>query len=176
MGLKGQQVLDPVFLLEKSEWSTILSEKRYRRKYCVVYALVEYAFSDDTFIKKYAKKNECDVIILPINRRNQSTFYKKCYEASPGKVISLIKNAECVFTNSFHGAAFSIIFEKQFYLLNNISKEAQSKEGRLDSMLNMFGISSRRIGEVSDVIDYAKVNSKLKSIKESSQEYLDGNL
>ena len=52
-----------------------------------------------------------------------STTYKQSFrikyirEAGPKEFISLFNNAEYVITNSFHGTAFSINFNSNFYEL-----------------------------------------------------------
>ena len=93
----------------------------------------------------------------------------------PIDFISYIKNAEFVISNSFHGTAFSIIFEKQFAVVNR--KEAINT--RMRDLLSILKIENRLISEnynfnnlINDV-DYKEVNKYLRERLEVSKTYLD---
>lgn len=74
-------------------------------------------------------------------------------------------DAEFVVTDSFHGTAFSIIFNKPFVVVGN----AKRGMARFHSLLETFGLEDRMVTEndnnFSDLIkkpvDYEKVNSIL---------------
>ena len=84
-------------------------------------------------------------------------------------------NAEAVVTNSFHGTAFSILFEKEFYV------ELNSKIGfnfRSDQLLKNVGIEGNEIvydnpPEEPVNIDFVQVNEKLNNLREKSNNYLN---
>ena len=88
--------------------------------------------------------------------------------------VSLVKNAQCVIGNSFHGAAFSMIFEKDFFVVNR-------KDGlnvRMQDLLNRYGLSRRLISpDVSDEslmtdIYYKPVQEKLQQDIDFSKSFL----
>ena len=57
--------------------------------------------------------------------------------------LNLIENAECVCSNSFHGIAFSIIFEKEFYRVGAMNQTGEiKKDDRIDNILNWCGSSN----------------------------------
>ena len=61
----------------------------------------------------------------------------------PDTFVSLIKNARCVVSNSFHGSAFSMIYGKDFFVVNR-------KDGlniRMKDLLNRYGLESRLISD-----------------------------
>ena len=93
----------------------------------------------------------------------------------PIDFISYIKNAEFVISNSFHGTAFSIIFEKQFVVVNR--KEAINT--RMRDLLSVLKIENRLISEnynfnnlIKD-INYEEVNKYVNERLEISKMYLD---
>ena len=55
----------------------------------------------------------------------------------------LIDNAEHIFTDSFHGTVFSILFEKQFTVFNRI-EGGKSMSSRIDTLLKTLQIPDRR--------------------------------
>ena len=96
---------DPVFLLDKGEWEKVSSDNKYRKKYVFVYLI-----QDDVNVlaaaRKYAKEHDCDIVF---NKKSIEFIMKN----SPDSFLAWIEQAEAVFTNSFHGTAFSIIYQKQ---------------------------------------------------------------
>lgn len=89
--------------------------------------------------------------------------------------LSNFRDASFVVTDSFHGTVFSIIFEKEFIVLQNDERGAD----RFVSLLSIFDLTSRIFNEtmcIEDDIQWEKVNEKLLSIREKSMCYLKNNL
>lgn len=83
--------------------------------------------------------------------------------AGPGEFLTYVKNAACVFTNSFHGTCFSMIYRKPFYtymakraMLSRV-KDTVSRLG----MEERFFADYRDLSRVSLRIDYAKLEGQL---------------
>ena len=87
------------------------------------------------------------------------------------RLIAMIRDAELVLSTSFHGTAFSILFEKQFYAM-----DMGNNSGRVSSLLGLLGIGDRLIDVHSfrDVpaIDYTVVNERLELLRRQSAGYL----
>ena len=85
-------------------------------------------------------------------------------DIGPADFISLFENAAMVFTNSFHGTAFSVNLGKDFYtVLSKVGK----KNSRMTSLLSILGLESRIIYHEDDTaIDYSSYD------KERTQELL----
>ena len=93
-------------------------------------------------------------------------------EASPEKFLAYIKNAECVFTSSFHGTALSLVFEKTFYTI----KQNNSSDLSMSSLLEQLGLLDRFI-EMSKkpniiTINYKEVMEKLSMLRQESEKFL----
>jgi hypothetical protein len=72
----------------------------------------------------------------------------RIYDADSIRFIGLIKEAEAVLTDSFHGTVFSIIYRKKFYSLQRTSDtDTKSMNSRLYDLLDMLGLQSRMITE-----------------------------
>lgn len=160
MGLEAAHVLDPVFLL-KDYWERFVQPSKNRKKYCLVYALIDYPKSEDKQIAEYAKAHELEVRIVPFNQRNCLNNYISEFDAGPVEFLNLIANAEFIFTNSFHGMAFSILFQKQFYLLSVVSEDGHKKRDRLIDLLNQCGINKLSF---ENTIDYDDVNERIETL------------
>lgn len=173
MGIKAERVLDPVFLIG-DHWKRLAENMGpVEEKYCLVYALVDYPKEEDALIQSFAKKNGLKVIVLPANRRNHSTPYKKAFAAGPEEFIHLIAHSEYIFTNSYHGLAFSILFQKQFSLLSTLSAESASKRDRLTNILEMLSLPARPVNATPEWINYYQVSMVLESYTMASREFLN---
>lgn len=92
--------------------------------------------------------------------------------------ISLIKNASFVFTDSFHGLAFSLNFNREFLMYNS----NPLRFTRIDSLLSKLGLTHRVLKINSEnitpmkPIEYNKVNEVLKELKEGSIHFLKSNI
>ncbi|MBR4327048.1 MAG: polysaccharide pyruvyl transferase family protein [Bacteroidales bacterium] len=86
-------------------------------------------------------------------------------------------DAEVVITDSFHACAFSIIFNKPFWVIGN---EARGF-ARFSSLLKLFGLEDRLIVDMQDIrtnkkIDWISINQKRESLVEKSLLFLNDNL
>ena len=91
--------------------------------------------------------------------------------------LSLIAGAQLVITDSFHGCAFSILFNKPFFAFINENRGSS----RFYSLFESFELQDRIIKSASDVslskqVDWARVNEILSRRREASREFLISNL
>ena len=107
-------VLDPTLLLTKEKWSALFSNEGCRKdKFLLLYLM-----SEDRVLIQFAKKlaKQKNLKIIYITQR----FFKLSgvinqRDVSIPQWLSLFHEAEIVVTNSFHGLAFSINFDKDFF-------------------------------------------------------------
>ena len=126
------------------------------------------------FAHSLAKKTGCKIVYISYSiMRRVKAVYEKC--VGPEEFIGLFKNASYIVTNSFHGTAFSINFNKAFFV--ELLPPPAKVNSRLENILDNFGLRNRQIinGSNDDVfaeIDYSAVNNKLKLERMSSLKYL----
>lgn len=115
MGIKATAVLDPVFLLNKTDWNKLINKTApLKEKYLLLYNVSRE--NTDNYIKsaiKFAKENNLKIILLGKDKRLKC---KQIRSASPIEFLSYIYNAEYVYTTSFHATALSIILRKDFFV------------------------------------------------------------
>lgn len=162
--------LDPTLLVPKKLWNRILPLKPFEGgRYALLYAL------HDTFdkekIEQFASARDLSVKVLYGNPY-QDDSEDVITTAGPCGFISLIKNAEFVFSSSFHGLAFSLIYEKEFLV------SFGSNAGRAISLLNSVGLDNRFLHPKADLpedmepINYSIVNNKLQTLQDHSLNFL----
>ncbi len=183
--LDAKLVCDPTLLLTKEEWEKEASSgRKYEEKYILCYFLgtnIEH--------RKFAERlrEETGYKIVSLNHADEYVPYsdKFCdyapYDIGPREWINLVANAEYVLTDSFHGTVFSLIFNKNFFNFRRYKATSKiSTNSRLDSLLNVAGVSKERIltgdEDVKKVleytIDYDKVNQNLSNFREDSKKWL----
>lgn len=162
----GIQVLDPVFLLGQDIWRILASNWKNREKkpYILVYDFDNSEKIAD-FVKEIAKEHDWNIISILEN-----PYFKKNYsKEGPIAFLSLIKNAQAIVSNSFHATAFSIIFEKEFWVFNR-NEEINT---RMKDLLVLLGLENQlNLKEIHGKIDYKKVNKKLEKAIITSKEYI----
>ena len=94
---------------------------------------------------------------------------------SPTEFLGLVKYADYVVTNSFHAVAFSLILEKEFWVI-----KLKNLSSRIDSILKLTDLENRIIGypnmQLNNTIDYKLVNSKLKLQRDESINFLQSTI
>lgn len=173
--LNGLQIqsycnIDPVFLLDSKEWKNISIKPVYRKPYLLIYTI---GYSDEiiAYAKAYATKNNLKIVYIA-----DDVLYKKGIKVvrgvSPEEWIGLFCYADCVITNSFHGTAFSIIFNKTFFC-DFVKTNFKNTNTRIDNMLKKFGIKNRNIHANINDIDWQQVNERIQKEREKSLNYLN---
>ena len=174
-GIESLLVCDPVFLLSKDEWQQMAFPQRLKKKYILFYNLLNSQESV-SFANNLSQRTGLPIIEINkvltcsrfLNRR-----YVSC--ASVEQFLGLIRDAQYVVSNSFHGVAFSLIFEKQFYAVG-----MKSRSSRVESLLASVELPKRYMPTDQSMsviaIDYQIVNEKISKFVKLSQEYLSESL
>lgn len=163
-------VCDPVFLLSREKWDS-LAVKKYSENYLLV-----YDFDRNPTIERIAKKiaRERQWKIYSVNTKLPYADKNLSY-AGPLDFLSLIRSSQMVLSNSFHGTAFAIVFEKDFYVI----PRREGINTRMISILDYLALSDRMIAneEISICsIDYNAVKEQLNEHVIYSKQFLKRNL
>ena len=99
-------------------------------------------------------------------------------DVGPEEFVNLIRGAEYICTDSFHGTIFSVLNHKQFLTFNRYSDQAKdSKNSRIDSLCQVLGLSERRFRnhlgeEIMRSIDYNIVEARAFEFRRESLSYI----
>lgn len=167
------KVLDPVFLLSEVEWRKMIKKIVKKKKYLLFYQLIQDSEAV-ALAKKIASERQLEIIQIRGVAKNVNPFGSDNLQLSAGPIdfISLIAHADYVVSTSYHGVAFSILFQKPFSALgfnNNCY--------RIKSLLRSLGIEQCLIEKKSDnypdSINYTDVNTELKEMVKISLSFLN---
>lgn len=162
-------VLDPTLLLSKQDWMKISTSYKNKKDYILIYQLANSKRLVNCAIE-LSKILNCEVIYIgdSLLKKYNVTYARA---VSPETFIGLFINAKYIFTNSFHGIAFSINFNKQF--VAECLPNSLNTNSRLDNILTTFDLKDRllrdnNINQILNSIDYDNVNNILKCERNKS--------
>ncbi|MDY3929415.1 MAG: polysaccharide pyruvyl transferase family protein [Clostridia bacterium] len=180
--------LDPTLLLTKDEWIDISEKHSMKEKYVFCFFLGNDIKSRKLAFE-FSKKHNLKIVTLPHllgSVRNCDINFGDylLYDVSPGMFLSLIKDAEYVFTDSFHASVFSLIFEKEFFVFYR--NGFKSMETRIYSLVDIFEVEEHFCNderkatmeyiESLSPIEYNKSFEKYEYMKSFSIQYLHNSL
>lgn len=184
LGVDATHVLDPTLLLEKEDYIKLVEKAQEPISEGNLFC---YILDNNESIEKgiHNIENKLSLKGFQVKAKKEKWTFK-CGEnikerviPSPTKWLRAFMDAKMVFTDSFHGCVFSIIFNKPFWVIGN----KERGNARFDSLLKQFNLESRRfdISEMNNIdltqpIDWAQVNTIKKEWQEKSINFLKGNL
>ena len=181
-----QQTLDPTLLLDKETYLKYMSHSYVSGDYIFLYNIwngsdgfeIAETISEKLGMPVYAMLPAKNLTGL-LKIKNHSIKFI-LYHSKPEDFLSLIQKASFVITDSFHGTAFSLIFEKQFISVNYKKDEHQYKNDvRIINILGLFNLNDRYISKYDDIsiinsnqVDYDVVTPVRKQLAENSIDIL----
>lgn len=163
-------VLDPTMLLSSEEWERLARKAKVTlpKKYIVKYFLGIRNSDFDRYITQYAEKKSAEIIDIT-----------QCDKIGPIEFLKIILDSEAVFTDSFHGSVFSILFHKPFMVFERPYEDGYGiMSSRLDTLLQTFSLNGQRVHSINECMeksiewDYKNVDLILQEKKEYSLKIL----
>lgn len=176
LGYKAHLVADPVLLMPKEAWRKLYKPVK-KRGYILFYNLLDSSESVQ-FAKSLSRATGLPVKEINMVPSVKGYFSKRYFAcASIESFLQLFDGADYVVSNSFHGVAFSLIYEKQFWAVG-----FGKMKDRAVSLLNSVGLSERFCTSdfspsmLSQTIDYEPVVKKLDELTKISKDFLNDTL
>lgn len=168
--MQAEVVLDPVLLAGRETFEKIASQEKAKKDYLLVFQLdYDDIFTVRKIAEAIAQKQRLEVVEL-VSSSESLRNRRLITTASPERVISLFRDASHVVTTSYHGTAFSVLFEKDFHVVHSSGSE------RMANLLSALGLEERLIDSETDItsdkIDYEQVNRRLEKMHLDSVAFL----
>lgn len=175
---KAVVTIDPTMMLDADKWDEKIGSRIIKDKYIFCYFLGSNSQYREK-VKEFAEKNNIKVINLAyVDQYVESdNYFNNIENIGPFEFVNLVKNAEYIFTDSFHGSVFSVVYQKQFIVFNRFNdRDNNSRNSRIDNLTKMLGLEDRRYnGNIEDVfktIDYESVLNQLELERRKTREFL----
>lgn len=180
-------VVDPTYLLSKEEWENLIPVEIYDNERYVLCFFLGNSVPQQLCARAFADSHHLKLVSILSNESvsdiDISYADRIITGASPEEFINWIRGAEFIFTDSFHGTAFSIINQKQFFVFyrkRDVASGSNSRNSRIDNILNKWEIKDRLIIDPNinwdkvelTNIKYIKVGNLVMEARQHSMEFL----
>lgn len=177
-------VCDPTILFTADEWNQEINSKLFiDGKYLFCYFLGNNPIQRN-FVKrvkaitgyKIVQLQHCDEYIA-----SDEKFPDEApYNVGPKEFIRLIRDAQYIFTDSFHCSVFSMLYGKKFFTFRRYASDGTvSTNGRIYSLLSFVGLEDRLLHGNEDAkelidkdINFDKVHSKLSELRQFTKQFV----
>ena len=172
-------VTDPTWLVDAADWAAMEQPHPAATGDYVLYFVVNQSKELLAQCKAFAKQHGLKVVVVGGNpvtaAKNKDPMLAYALDVGPEQWLYLVHHAKHIFTNSFHGTAFSVLFERDLYV------QVPGHNGsRLQQVLDSLGMAHREVlegRELSDApIDYAQARDVFAQLKAQSLHYLENAL
>ena len=174
IGYKGDIFVlpDPTFIRSASEYRKEC-KINIDTPYIVLYCFLSHFDTDSQIFElfqRYARSKG-----LRILSGGGWSDYAQSIQSDGCSTFEVFLDADCVITNTFHGTAFAINFNKRFITFSS------GRETKIKSLLKQVGLedrdcTNRSFDEIMKIleepINYENVNEKIKEMREAATEYI----
>ena len=177
MNINASFLIDPTLQLDQDEWSRISSKRLYSDKYILLFLLYNEDNGASEYAYRMAEEKGLKVVKLSWELRKPKGVDKLFTHRTPQDFLSLFKYADYIVTNSFHGVAFSINFNKQFSFIRR-----KELNGRIESLLRLTLLENRIVNDLNSnqlyetKINYRYVNEVLRIERNKAKDFLKKNV
>lgn len=176
-GKNAEWVLDPTLLLTRQEWMEVAMAYPVEGDYILMYELTPCPYIRQLAEHFHQEKGWRMVrICKSANPEDKDGEVLNIVDAGPAEFLSLVAHAALIITNSFHGTAFPVNFQRDFYTILSRRKQNNSRQR---SLLELLGMTDRLLVEGSPLpaasgvnIDYVKANKRLEAERYKSIHFL----
>jgi len=167
-----QVLVDPTMLLTPDQWDTVSEKPKAKlpEKYLLTYFLGDVSQKRRKAIE--AKATELGFETIWLMDKN-SPFYA----IGPGHFVYLIKHAQMVCTDSFHGSVFSFLYDRPLAIFDRQGAE-ENMSSRLETLAAKFGlhdnmVQNESLETVPVETDYSQGYLALEEERKKSKAFLD---
>lgn len=174
---ESKWVLDPTLLLDKETWLQVASPVEVTEPYILLYELTPCRYIRE--LAEYVNQtHNWQIVRICKNAspEDKDGSVLNIVDAGPAEFLYLFSKASLIITNSFHGSAFAINFQRPFYTVLPLRKHNNSRQR---SLLEMFELTDRLLVEGDKypctenlAIDYQAVNEILLQERTKSIQFL----
>lgn len=167
---------DPTLLLEPEKWLSIATMPPAGSPYILCYFLGNELFPRE-FIRKLQQKTGCRILNIQMYYNKIHLKAENLDTVSPTEFIGLVRHADYVCTDSFHGTIFSILMQKNFFCFTRFHETSdKNQNSRIFNLLDMLTLTHRLCDKNSEVIagniDYSQPMTALVQKKQEAFAYL----
>lgn len=173
--IKAKHVLDPTMLLSKDDYVALIEKsdvpKSKGNLFCYILDNTEEKMN---VVKNIEKQRHLSSFFMNVDCGNLAEDLEKRIQPPVESWLRAFYDSEFIVTDSFHACVFSILFHKQFLVIENKDRGL----ARIHSLLSMFGLEDRLTSDTGldinrmKTINYDRVDEILAKHREDSRSFL----
>jgi hypothetical protein len=159
----AQTVLDPTLLASKDTWNLLSDNKADDEDYVLFFearSSSRYPNVLRDMAEDLAKKYQCKIKSIEFDNDSPEDFVNK------------FRYAKAIVTSSFHGTAFSLIFNRPLYAV----MYGDEQDARYVNVLKSIGADDMLVKMYQNIsprdFDYSEINKRMEGIRKKSLEFL----
>lgn len=180
-GRKCENTVDPTLLYDKNFWNALaLPERIVKEPYIFCYFLGGTEIHKKA-IDRIEKETGKKVVLSPFDYEINSLKKGEKIYADIEQFLTLVRDADFVLTDSFHGVAFSVNFRKSFAAVKRGDIDP-GKHTRINDFLSKISLADRIVTEENidnfkfSEINYEESENILQSWIKASEDYFRNSL
>ena len=134
------RVCDPVLLVDRERWRKLAGGRTARAEYVFVYVVGRQSEQMRAAVDELCKRTGLRARVFQ-NAHEKGARGRYCRSYGPTQFLRSLIGARYVVTNSFHAAAFSILFHKDFWAF--ITSKNREGDERFNTLAETYGLSER---------------------------------
>lgn len=180
-GIRSQVVLDPTLLVSADQWVQLeRCPEELSLELDKPYVLCYFLNRENTYreqVEKYAKEKGFALVGYSLKEEDHTWMQDITGKIGPSEFLWLVRHAQTVITDSYHGTIFSLLYHKNFLTLKRFrSDDPICQNSRIEQLNTYFSISDHFASNGDSLhdkeIDYNKFEEKLTKLREESINYL----
>lgn len=177
-------VCDPTLLFNADGWSKMISDRKVVKEPYIFCYFLGTNPEHRKQAEKLKKSTGLQLITCPFLdnfvEMDRNFGDKRLFDIDSEDFVNLIRHADYILTDSFHGTVFSILHHKKFLIFDRFAAGSDSRNSRIDSLCELLHLHDRRFkGDVLRVkkeINYELAEDSLGKLREESAGYLRDSL
>lgn len=168
-GRSVETTVDPTLMFDRQFWKMYENKPDFEipEDYALCYFLGQ-SYSKSEKIQEIVQKER--LVIIDLLQNN------KFLSLGPSEFLYLIRNAKIVFTDSYHGTIFSIIYHVPFVICERISNSL-NMNSRFETLFSKLSISERNLMKIdrNEIfnLDFEAITKNILVEQEKFKEYFE---
>lgn len=166
-----QRVLDPTLLFSAEKYDELAASERLEPEQYLLYYSRRRNPEMERYAETLAAKNGWKLAEISLRYDNAGKGHRMLYRAGVEEFLSLVKNAEYVVTNSYHGMIFAVQYQKPFAVFHR-----EQCCNKITELLRLLGLSDRSCRTGSEMpapqIDYEAISQRIRTARILSLRFL----
>ena len=159
--------VDPTMLISAKEWDEVAKPNRLVDEPYLLCYFLSYNAEQWKKATLMAKQMKLKMVVIPTTEESYECGDYVACNIGPEDWVTMVKYADFVATDSFHGSVFSIIFQRQFCVFKRFADTNKlSQNSRIYTLLSTFGLVKCLVEDVEEYRPWDISSNEYKKVQD----------